>query len=124
MHVKLLYPLVDCDAKLQVQRRPELHSLTCAVWRLLLSGDDVETEFAVEKAQETEAELPRAKEPCMLPGWGRWASEQRKPRWMIEAARAAQRYGSWPAWSEESSSKCRHWPEVALVVLAALNQTV
>ncbi|CAD7700247.1 unnamed protein product, partial [Ostreobium quekettii] len=58
---------------------------------MAFAGDDVELDFAVEKARDTEAELPNVKEPCMLPGWGRWASEQREPRWMVEAKKAAQR---------------------------------
>ena len=49
------------------------------------AGDDVEAEFAAEKAADVVSELPKIEEPSTLPGWGMWAGSQREPRWMKEA---------------------------------------
>jgi U3 small nucleolar RNA-associated protein 14 len=51
------------------------------------AGDDVEAEFASEKAAEVEAELPPAEVAGQLPGWGTWSNQQKEPAWMV-AARA------------------------------------
>ncbi|BDA46715.1 probable U3 small nucleolar RNA-associated protein 14 homolog A [Coccomyxa sp. Obi] len=49
------------------------------------AGDDVQAEFAEEKAREAEAEAPPADAPSLLPGWGAWAGQQRTPGWMAKA---------------------------------------
>ncbi|GAX86408.1 hypothetical protein CEUSTIGMA_g13818.t1 [Chlamydomonas eustigma] len=38
----------------------------------MFSGDDVEAEFAAEKAEDVASELPEIEEPSTLPGWGVW----------------------------------------------------
>jgi hypothetical protein len=48
------------------------------------AGDDVEAEFAAEKAAEIEGELPKVEEVGALPGWGVWADQQKEPRWVKE----------------------------------------
>lgn len=54
------------------------------------AGDDVQADFDAAKAAEAEAEAPIVEEPAQLPGWGAWASHQRKPLWLLTAkARAA-----------------------------------
>ncbi|GLC47246.1 hypothetical protein PLESTF_000895000 [Pleodorina starrii] len=53
--------------------------------RQAFAGDDVEAEFAEEKAAAVAAELPNVEEPSALPGWGAWAAQQRNPRWMQAA---------------------------------------
>eukprot|EP00983_Pelagomonas_calceolata_P131660 1161798-Pelagomonas_calceolata.AAC.16 len=54
-------------------------------------GDDVEAEFAADKAAEVGAELPHIEEPSTLPGWGVWQDQQRNPKWMKQAKEKAQR---------------------------------
>lgn len=49
------------------------------------SGDDVEAEFAADKAAAVAEELPSIEEPSTLPGWGAWAGQQRNPKWMQTA---------------------------------------
>lgn len=44
------------------------------------AGDDVEAEFAAEKAKEVEGELPKVDVPAVMPGWGKWSSDQKEPR--------------------------------------------
>ena len=58
---------------------------------LPLVGDDVEAEFAAEKAEDVAGELPKIEEPSTLPGWGMWAGAQREPKWMREAKEKAQK---------------------------------
>jgi len=55
------------------------------------AGDDVEAEFAADKAAEVGAELPHIEEPSALPGWGVWQDQQRNPKWMKQAKEKAQR---------------------------------
>ena len=40
----------------------------------------MEAEFAAEKAREVAHELPKVDVPAVLPGCGKWSSEQREPR--------------------------------------------
>jgi U3 small nucleolar RNA-associated protein 14 len=47
-------------------------------------GDDVEADFAAEKAAEIDGELPKVEEVGVLPGWGVWADQQQEPRWVRE----------------------------------------
>ena len=58
---------------------------------LAFAGDDVQADFAADKADEAEAEAPKADAPSQLPGWGAWASSQRKPGWMAAAQAKAAR---------------------------------
>ncbi|KXZ48222.1 hypothetical protein GPECTOR_29g127 [Gonium pectorale] len=53
--------------------------------RQAFAGDDVEAEFAAEKAAAVTEELPEIQEPSSLPGWGAWAGQQRNPKWMQAA---------------------------------------
>ena len=46
------------------------------------AGDDVEEEFAAQKAEDVEADLPNVAVDKVLPGWGSWASQQREPRFI------------------------------------------
>ena len=55
------------------------------------AGDDVAAEFEATKAAEAEAELPPIEAPLVLPGWGAWASQQREPKWLVEAKAKAER---------------------------------
>lgn len=57
------------------------------------AGDDVQAEFAEEKAREAEAEAAPADAPLLLPGWGAWAGQQRTPGWMAKAQDKALRCG-------------------------------
>lgn len=57
------------------------------------AGDDVQAEFAEEKAREAEAEAPPADVPSLLPGWGAWVGQQRTPGWMAKAQDKALRCG-------------------------------
>ena len=57
------------------------------------AGDDVQAEFAEEKAREAEDEAPPADAPSLLPGWGAWAGQQRTPGWMAKAQDKALRCG-------------------------------
>ncbi|KAF5840649.1 Utp14 protein-domain-containing protein [Dunaliella salina] len=59
--------------------------------RMAFAGDDVEAEFAADKAAEVGAELPHIEEPSVLPGWGVWQDQQRNPKWMKQAKEKAQR---------------------------------
>mmetsp|Transcript_5357 Transcript_5357/g.11731 ORF Transcript_5357/g.11731 Transcript_5357/m.11731 type:complete len:1130 (-) Transcript_5357:373-3762(-) len=52
---------------------------------MAFAGDDVEEEFAKEKADAVAAELPHIEEPSSLPGWGAWSEQQRDPKWMRDA---------------------------------------
>ena len=58
---------------------------------LAFAGDDVQAEFAADKAAEAEAEAPKVDAPSQLPGWGAWASSQRRPGWMAAAQAKAAR---------------------------------
>eukprot|EP00775_Hariotina_reticulata_P004466 gene4466-4722_t len=49
------------------------------------AGDDVEADFAAEKAAEVAAELPAAEVAGQLPGWGTWSNQQKEPAWMVAA---------------------------------------
>lgn len=61
-----------------------------ALISMAFAGDDVEAEFAADKAAEVAAELPNIEEPSSLPGWGAWTSQQKDPKWMRDAkAKAA-----------------------------------
>ena len=51
--------------------------------------DDVEAEFAAEKAAAVASELPAVEEPSALPGWGAWVGQQRNPKWMQAAKEKA-----------------------------------
>lgn len=53
--------------------------------RAAFAGDDVEAEFAADKAAAVAEELPSIEEPSTLPGWGAWAGQQRNPKWMQTA---------------------------------------
>ncbi|KAK9806336.1 hypothetical protein WJX72_010623 [[Myrmecia] bisecta] len=55
------------------------------------AGDDVEAEFAAEKAAEVAEELPDIETPSVMPGWGAWAGQAREPRWMQDARTKAQK---------------------------------
>ncbi|EFJ43959.1 hypothetical protein VOLCADRAFT_121361 [Volvox carteri f. nagariensis] len=57
--------------------------------RQAFAGDDVEEEFAAEKASAVAEELPHVDEPSGMPGWGAWASQQRNPKWMQAAKEKA-----------------------------------
>ncbi|GIL67776.1 hypothetical protein Vafri_21053 [Volvox africanus] len=57
--------------------------------RQAFAGDDVEAEFADEKAAAVAEELPDVDEPSLIPGWGAWASNQRNSNWMKEAKEKA-----------------------------------
>ncbi|GFR45758.1 hypothetical protein Agub_g7173 [Astrephomene gubernaculifera] len=57
--------------------------------RQAFAGDDVEAEFAAEKAAAVAGELPQIEEPSALPGWGAWAGQQRNPKWMQTAKEKA-----------------------------------
>ncbi|GAX85472.1 hypothetical protein CEUSTIGMA_g12888.t1 [Chlamydomonas eustigma] len=58
---------------------------------LAFAGDDVEAEFAAEKAEDVASELPKIEEPSTLPGWGMWSSAQREPKWMRDAKEKAKK---------------------------------
>ena len=55
------------------------------------AGDDVQADFDAAKAAEAEEEAPSVEEPSELPGWGSWASRQRKPHWLLNAKAKAQK---------------------------------
>lgn len=57
------------------------------------AGDDVEADFAADKAAEVAGELPSDQVEGQLPGWGTWKTQQREPAWMTaaKAKAAAQR---------------------------------
>lgn len=57
---------------------------------MAFAGDDVEADFAAQKAEEAEAEAPPAEDGKMLPGWGSWASAKRLQRDADAAAKKAQ----------------------------------
>lgn len=59
--------------------------------RRAFAGDDVEADFAAEKAAHVTEELPEVEEPSVMPGWGMWAGQQREPRWMVQAKAKAQK---------------------------------
>lgn len=59
--------------------------------RQAFAGDDVEAEFARDKAEEIEGELPTTELPGVLPGWGTWSGQQREPKWAREAREKAAR---------------------------------
>lgn len=51
------------------------------------AGDDVEMEFEKEKMKILNDENPEPEKPVLLPGWGQWASVQKKkglPSWMVK----------------------------------------
>lgn len=54
------------------------------------AGDDVAAAFEEGKEAEIQAELPKVEGPSLMPGWGTWASQQREPRWMVEARKKAE----------------------------------
>jgi hypothetical protein len=54
-------------------------------------GDDVEGEFAADKAKEVEGELPKIDAPVMLPGWGAWNGMQKEPKFIRDKRAAAER---------------------------------
>ena len=56
------------------------------------AGDDVAAEFEEGKEAEVQLELPKVEGPSLMPGWGTWASQQREPKWMVQAREKAQRY--------------------------------
>jgi len=55
------------------------------------AGDDVEAEFAAEKAKDVEGELPKVETPAVMPGWGKWNADQREPRWMVAQREKAEK---------------------------------
>ncbi|GIL87950.1 hypothetical protein Vretifemale_15914 [Volvox reticuliferus] len=59
--------------------------------RQAFAGDDVEAEFAEEKAAAVAEELPGVDEPSIIPGWGAWASNQRNSKWMQAAKEKAEK---------------------------------
>ena len=60
---------------------------------MAFAGDDVQAEFAADKAAEAEAEAPKEDLPSQLPGWGAWAAQQRKPGWLADTEAKAARWG-------------------------------
>lgn len=71
--------------------------------RMAFAGDDVANQFAAEKAEEVQGELPMVDEPGVLPGWGVWAGQQREPKWMVEARDKAKRQRASAAASRKDS---------------------
>ena len=63
---------------------------------LAFAGDDVQAEFAADKAAEAEEEAPKVDAPSQLPGWGAWAASQRRPGWMEAAQAKAARWWRFP----------------------------
>ena len=53
-------------------------------------GDDVQTDFQDEKLQNVTDELPTFDEPADLPGWGKWESERKTPKWILKARAKAE----------------------------------
>ena len=70
---------------------PSPHPAAAAARACPPSGDDVEAEFAEDKAADVAAELPKLDAPSLMPGWGTWSNQQREPRWMREARAKAER---------------------------------
>lgn len=75
--------------------------------RQAFAGDDVEDQFAREKAAEVEAELPKEDLPGVLPGWGTWKDQQREPKWMVEQ-RKKQEKAREDAARNRKDSKLKH----------------
>uniref|UniRef100_A0A6U9R434 U3 small nucleolar RNA-associated protein 14 n=1 Tax=Picocystis salinarum TaxID=88271 RepID=A0A6U9R434_9CHLO len=56
-----------------------------AIANMSFVDEDVLEEFKNEKDDATGGELPQLQEFNIMPGWGAWSDQQRKPKWMIKA---------------------------------------
>lgn len=56
-----------------------------AIANMSFVDNDVLEEFKMEKEDATGGELPQLQEFNIMPGWGAWSDQQRKPKWMIKA---------------------------------------
>ena len=56
-----------------------------AIANMTFVDEDVLEEFKKEKEDATGGELPQLQEFNIMPGWGAWSDQQRKPKWMIKA---------------------------------------
>lgn len=78
----------DTDSDQEMDGKPEYEFPSQdELIRDAFAGDDVEMEFEKEKMKILDDENPEPEKPVLLPGWGQWASVQKKkglPSWMVK----------------------------------------
>ncbi|PSC76740.1 U3 small nucleolar RNA-associated 14-like protein A isoform A [Micractinium conductrix] len=79
----------DSEGEGHMRPMPKAGLSQAELIRRAFAGDDVQADFAAQKAAEVEGELPQEEVPGVMPGWGTWASQQREPQWVADAKRKA-----------------------------------